>query len=333
MRIFSLWLIAAGCQGSTERVVASNAAWAPDDSSVLVAASSRMTRSTAPWYADPQARGWEVVFARHTPSLGGRTELARFDDFSQGQGGGILSAQLWWLADREQVVALEYHQAVVYDLAALRRITLELPASERNRLFNARGLDLRDFASPVMVAPSPDGATVAVHYTAAFLPGGPLGDMDFYHAVAFFDVDGTFRVANDLAPFRGGPHQLRRLPPEPEPRYPTVEPPAHQRLSIVPTQHVVTFVWERGGEGVVFVSPDVAVRVDRATGTRTQIALVPPIGLGAPGGPVSAIGDYLLVDEPEGDPDAATITRFRSDVHRPWGAGPDVPLSEIGWVY
>jgi hypothetical protein len=335
-------LLLAACASPLDVLVVANGAFADDDGSVLLAGSARRTSDEGSWYFDPDARDWQVVFFEAGDDLAEPVEIARFAELDRGQGGAVMSAALWWLRSQRVVVALESHQPIVYDLGAGGRWALALPETERERLFALPEFDLRDYASPIAVAPSPDGRTVAVHYTAALLIDGSFGELAFYHAIAFFDIDGRFIAADDLAPFRGGGHQLRRQAPMPDPMYPTVEPPAHQRLRPVASHDVVTFVWEAAGEGVVFARSDLvdgeivgqaAVRVDRRTATRQPVDLVPPVGLPAPGGPVSASGIYLLIDEPPDAPDAAGLTTFASERSRPWGSGPDVPVEELGWTW
>ena len=335
-------VLAVGCAPPEARLVVANGAFDEEDGSVLLAGSARRTPEGGPWYYDPDARDWETVFFEAGPDLEDPVELARFPEVDRGQGGAILSATLAWRRDARRVVALEAHAPVVYDLDAGARRVLVLPDAELERLFLLPDVDLRPFAAPVAVAPSPDGATIAVHYTASLLADGPFGEMTFFHAIAFFDPGGAFVAADDLAPFRGGTHQLRRQAPLPDPMYLTVEPPRHQRLRPIPSHDVVTFVWEAAGEGVVFarsflvdgeIVDPLAVRVDRTTGARVEVEAVPPVGLPGPGGPVSSDGTFLLIDEPAGYPDGASLVVFPTERFAPWGTGPDVPVEAIGWTW
>ncbi|TVQ94724.1 MAG: hypothetical protein EA397_01060 [Deltaproteobacteria bacterium] len=337
-----LLLSVAGCDRGSAVQVDGNAAWAHDADAILIASSARVTPSDAPWYADPRADSWEVVFSEAGPELDAPTELLRVPDVSSSQGGGILSAPLYWLRDHDLAVAIEYHQAVTYNLSSGVRRELTLPSSIHRELFDLGEIDLRPYAAPMAAVPSPDGETIAVHYSAPLLGDSVFGDMYFYHAVAFFERDGTFIAHNDLAPWRGGTHQLRRTPQPPSRSLPVVEPPAHDPHGFVASFYLLTFVWQRESEGVVFVASDwdgeeflggKALFVDRDTGEATEVDRVPRVGQAAQGGFANHDGTYLITYTPEGAPDEVELRLYSGGFHRPFGTGLDVSIEEIGWTY
>lgn len=336
-------LALAACNNrSTPAEVQANAAWADDGASILVASSARLTRSDNPWYADPGATRWEVVFTETQPDLSAPVELARFSDISTSQGGGILSAPLYWLRIQQKVVAIEYHTAVIYDLSAGIRRELSLPSGVARTLYNLSEIDLRPYAAPISVAPSPDGETVAVHFSAPLLGDDVFGEMYFYHAVAFFDLDGRFITHNALEPWRGGTHQLRRGPPLPTPDFPSIEPPRHNPHGVVASYNVVTFVWAPDSDGVIFLASEwddgtylsgEALLVDRETGVATPVTEVPLTGQPAPGGFVNAAGAYLTTFTPEGAPDDAEVRLHPSTGHVPFGTGSSGSIEAVGWTF
>lgn len=342
MRPTLVWALGPlACAPGTVEVVGNGAFATDGGSGVLVASVTRRTRAGAPWYADPSARDWHTVFSVADQDLGAGVEVARVAEVGAGQGGGILSAQLWWLSEAQRAVALESHQAVVYDLSTGRRAVLELPDDALAERFVLPDIDLRGDVGPMALAPSPDGQSVAVHWQAALLPEGALGEMVFFHAVGFFELSGALISSNTLDLFAGGASQLRRASPAPEPAYPSPPPPAHQPLNTVPAHHVVSFVWAPDSASVVFVgvpadgtSQAVALAVPRDGGAAERIATAPSPGLPAPGGPVDdATGDFLLVREPEGDPDGLSLERWAGGAHNAYGAQGLVAPDAVGFTW
>jgi hypothetical protein len=337
-------LLAACPPPFEERVVHGNAAFADEDSAVLLASSSRMTSGDSPWYYDPNATDWQVVFHEASVTLGDVTEIGRALDISQAQGGGILSAPLYWLRAQERAVAHEYHQAVVYELTTGTRRVFDLSPSERDRLFTRIEADLSEDATPSTVTPSPDGETLAVHFIAPFAGPGGIFDLRFHHAIAFFDIDdGALLGAEEITPFNGEDMQLRLSPPNPVPFYDTVEPPAHQRFNFLPASFVVTCLWAKDSSGVTFVrnttnNAGVVVESRALFFTRdgaemTEVDEAPTRAVPTPGGPVSSAGVFLLVDTPEGDPDGARVVRHETTE---WVPFVDIEVGDpalLGHVY
>lgn len=335
----------AACPPPTEgRTVHGNAAFADDDSAVLLAASSRVTTGASPWYYDPNATDWEVVFFESSPSLDDVIEIMRAPDISTEQGGGILSAPLYWIKDDARAVVAEYHQAVVYELTTGVRRVFDLSPVERDRLFTLPDIDLSDAAGPYTVVPSPDGETLSVHYFSPYEGPGGVFDLRFHHAIAFFSIDdGTLIAAAEITPLNGFDLQLRLQPPLPEPMYDTTEPPAIQRLSIVPAHAVVTQLWAKDSSGVYFVwneTDDLGAVIEstalffaRDDATMTTVSEVPTLAVPRPGGPVSSSGVFLLVDTPENAPDDARIVTHATTAWVPFDEVPIGAPALLGYTY
>lgn len=317
-RLLLLLAFAYGCSGATEVRVRMNGAFSSEGTeALLVETRYRTTAPGEPWFHAPSASDWTTVFLRADQELRDVQELARFDDRSQGQGGGIQSGALYWLAAHGRAVAIEYHEAVLFDLRTETLTVLDLPREVRDSIFVRSELDLSDYASPLAAVPAPDESRIAVFYTASYLGPGGFVDVRFVHALAFFDVDGRFERAMELSPWSDTEEDLVLSFPTPSPLPPNPDPPDFQEWGMVPGLYPQRFVWTRDASAVVVVDVQrdesgaiingLAMQVDARSGTMTPVTRVPSRAVPTRGGPVRPDGTHLLLRFVEGHPNETNL--------------------------
>lgn len=316
--ILGLFALTAACS-STEVRIRTNGAWSSDGTSVLAAETRYDTTDpTWPWYAAQGASNWRTTFIELAPDMSGGTELATIAELDTTQGGGMQSAPMWWLAPQRTVIALEYHQAVAFDLAAGVRRTFDLPSAEKVRLFRRPAIDLSESAGPVAVVPSPDASRVAVFHTAPYLGSGGFTDMRFVHAIAIHSLDGTFERAIALTAWDDTDEDLNLDLPPPVPMLPNPEPgvDAFPPWGFVPVHYNTRLLWTKDSAAVFVVDVDrpdegdptaLAWRIDVATGAHTVVDEVPAVALATKGGAVSDAGKLLATKAVEGAPNEMTL--------------------------
>ncbi len=332
------------CGAPTEVHLRGNGAFSSDGGAALLVESVyRTTRPEQPWFNATSATRWEVVFSRAGSGLEGATELARFPDSSQAQGGGCQAAPVFWVEASGRAVLLEYGEARVYDLVAKRVVSLTVPPPEASRVFATAAGDMSAGAAPLWTTPSPDGAHVAVFFTSAWEgPNGPT-DLRFVHAVAFFDAAGSFERAAALSAWTGTDQQLQLTPPPLVPPLQNPEPPAPSQRQLAPGENAPRFVWTHDSAAVVVV--DVtrddqgaivaghAQRVEVATGAVVDVDRVPALAVPSPFGPVRPDGAHLVVERTAATPNTVSLSLHATTNWVPFEKVGEVPVLQATYAW
>lgn len=266
-----------------------HAAWDESGRYLLVVESRyRTPRPQEPYFNAPAARDWEIrlyevgpitapldsarleAALKHRKALGGWNEEAE-------PGGSLMSAPLYWLRAAGLVVSVENQIPILFDIQAGRRSELRPPEAVVEKLV---GAELAPAAFGRSPAPSPDGRTIAVFYTAPRQGARPIDPIRFKHFVSFF-------AAAD------GRHLLSRPLDWPDD---TIDMALTPHAKAIPLRY--QFLWAQDSRGVFVIDRKRALLVP--VEGREQIApaaRVPARAVQTIGGPVSPRGDYVYLME------------------------------------
>jgi len=334
-------LVALAACAPTEVRVRSNAVFADDGQSIVIAETRYLTHQPEqPWFYAPEATGWQVSFLTAAPDLSNVTPGPVFDE-TYAQGGGIQSALIHFVASRRTVVATEYHQAVAYDFDARVRRLYALPEDEKARLFVTGAGDLRPLMEPVATVPSPSGAVVAVFYTSTFEGPGGMFDLRYVHAIGFFELGGAFLRAVALSPWDGTEEDLMLDQPVPEPMLPQLQPPDFAGLGSVAASNPGRLIWSSDSAAVFVVDRDVndagvasglAWRIEVSTGAAASVAEVPERAVPTLSGPVSDDGRMLVVRRSRAAPNDDSLELYATTNWKPFAQLERVPVAEATYA-
>ncbi|MCB9674746.1 MAG: hypothetical protein H6737_06490 [Alphaproteobacteria bacterium] len=324
----------AGCpRPEVTREIPGTATFADSGDAALLLSAVYTTRDAdAPYFADEDAHDFGIALYEAGLDLSDPVELARVPD---PYGGLLRYTTLYWSRDAGRAVAVVAGLPVLIDTDTGAIAELHLPPGEAPRVL---GPDVPDEAGLALGAvPSPDGATVAAHYTLATVAEDGL-TLRYRHAVGLFALpDGGYLGAVELADWTGSDQPLRIDPPPMSLDIPVPEPPAIPQFTVLarPTY----FLWATDGTGGWVVDrafdgeANRASWVDVATLTVTPVPAdgdVPAVAVPTASDAVHPSGTVLLLEEPVDAPnDAAFATATASG----WqGFGPETqPLATLDY--
>ncbi len=268
-----------------------HAVWNEDGTYLLVAESRyRTTKPEEPYFNAPSAKDWEIRLYEIGPLRGPvapgaltglspqRVPLGGWKEDAE-PGGTLMGAPLYWQRVAGRLVGIENQDAFLFDIRRGRRTVLRPPEKESVELV---GPELAPAVFGRSPAPSPDGKTIGVLFTAPFQEAGEgiIRPIRFKHFMCFFaGDDGHFLSARALA-----------WPDD------SVDPALTPPVAGLPLRY--QFLWSRDSLGVFVISRAHAVLVPVSPKSPVQrVNSVPARALPTVGGQVSPQGQFMYLEE------------------------------------
>lgn len=289
-----------------------NAAWAPDDSAILVVESEYRTKHPEePHFNAVSAYDWKLRFRIDAPDLGhGAVAMEWGEETSQG---GIPQyGHLYWLKDRSLVFYMDMNKPYLADLATRIRAPFVPPSSVIMPAFSPWPGILYDELIYFEAVPSPDGRFVALWVLGAYdvTPGAYIPDIRNQSAIALWRTVDRRWVSAIRIPWQDDSitHAIGSFPEE--------NPEMAHFLWSKDSSSLYAFhsfkdadPIEPGGESNAYsiVITEGATLEDDVTLACLEVADVPSIPIPSIGGKLSSAGAFLYLVDPDGNDTAIGI--------------------------